>query len=40
MVLNFDLGTALAALVAIVMFGMSSLFKYGAMLQSVSDDTV
>ncbi len=37
---NFDLGTALAALVAIVMFGMSALFKYGAMLQSVSDDTV
>lgn len=39
-VLNFDLGTALAALVAVFMFGMSALFRYGAMLQSVSDDTV
>lgn len=37
---NFDLGTVLAALVSVVMLGMSALFEYGAMLQTVSDDTV
>ena len=39
-VVNFDLETALGALLAVVLLGMSAVFRYGAMLQSISDDTV
>ena len=39
-VFNLNLETALLALLATVLLGMSAIFKYGAMLQSVSDDTV
>ena len=39
-VLNLDLETALGALLTVTLFGMSAVFKYGAMLQCVSDDTV
>lgn len=39
-VVNFDLETVLGALLAVVLLGMSAIFRYGAMLQRVSDDTV